>query len=153
MSGCNCLHSFHFPESIRERMDHVLMFMNLMFSLVQFQWSQINNICTKWPPLKILLGFTFRLTRCRRNVNKGFTVCLFYSGAIEQWYSTFFVRLPPDVISLYLYTPKVVCVWFKLYTVYNLHLKREKESVCMRVRERERERSESEKLRSQIECP
>jgi hypothetical protein len=27
---------------------------------------------------------------------------------IEQWYSTFFVRVPPDIISLQLYTPKVV---------------------------------------------
>jgi hypothetical protein len=28
--------------------------------------------------------------------------------AVEQWYSTFFVHVPPDVISLQLYTPKVV---------------------------------------------
>jgi hypothetical protein len=27
---------------------------------------------------------------------------------IEQWYSTFFVRVPPDIISLQLCTPKVV---------------------------------------------
>jgi hypothetical protein len=29
----------------------------------------------------------------------------------------------PDIISLQLFTPKVVGVEFKLYTVYNLHLK------------------------------
>jgi hypothetical protein len=28
--------------------------------------------------------------------------------ALEQWYSTFFVRVPPDIISLQLCTPKVV---------------------------------------------
>jgi hypothetical protein len=27
---------------------------------------------------------------------------------LEQWYSTFFVRVPPDIISLQLCTPKVV---------------------------------------------
>jgi hypothetical protein len=30
--------------------------------------------------------------------------------ALDQWYSTFFVRVPPDIISLQLYTPKVVGV-------------------------------------------
>jgi hypothetical protein len=29
---------------------------------------------------------------------------------LEQWYSTFFVRVPPDIISLQLDTPKVVGV-------------------------------------------
>jgi hypothetical protein len=28
--------------------------------------------------------------------------------ALDQWYSTFFVRVPPDTISLQLCTPKVV---------------------------------------------
>jgi hypothetical protein len=28
--------------------------------------------------------------------------------ALRQWYSTFFVRIPPDKISLQLCTPKVV---------------------------------------------
>jgi hypothetical protein len=27
---------------------------------------------------------------------------------LDQWYSTFFVRVPPDIIYLQLYTPKVV---------------------------------------------
>jgi hypothetical protein len=27
---------------------------------------------------------------------------------LEQWYSTFFVRIPPHIISLQLCTPKVV---------------------------------------------
>jgi hypothetical protein len=32
-----------------------------------------------------------------------------YDGSLlTQWYSTFFVRLPPDIISLQLCTPKVV---------------------------------------------
>jgi hypothetical protein len=31
-------------------------------------------------------------------------------GLLEQWYSTFFVRVPPDIISLQLCTPKVVGV-------------------------------------------
>jgi hypothetical protein len=35
----------------------------------------------------------------------------------------FFVRVSPDVISRQLCTPKVVGVQFKLYAVYNLHLK------------------------------
>jgi hypothetical protein len=29
---------------------------------------------------------------------------------LNQWYSTFFVRVPPDIISLQLCTPKVVGV-------------------------------------------
>jgi hypothetical protein len=29
---------------------------------------------------------------------------------LDQWYSTFFVRAPPDIISLQLCTPKVVGV-------------------------------------------
>jgi hypothetical protein len=29
---------------------------------------------------------------------------------LAQWYSTFFVRVPPDIISLQLCTPKVVGV-------------------------------------------
>jgi hypothetical protein len=40
---------------------------------------------------------------------------------LAQWYSTIFARVPPDVISHKLYTPKVVGVQFKLYTVRNLH--------------------------------
>jgi hypothetical protein len=43
--------------------------------------------------------------------------------ALNQWYSTFFVRVPPHIISLQLCTPKVVGALFKLYKVYNLHLK------------------------------
>jgi hypothetical protein len=31
-----------------------------------------------------------------------------YRGRLYQWYSTFFVRVPPDIISLQLFTPKVV---------------------------------------------
>jgi hypothetical protein len=30
--------------------------------------------------------------------------------SLDQWYSTFFVRVPPDVISLQLCTPNVVGV-------------------------------------------
>jgi hypothetical protein len=30
------------------------------------------------------------------------------SISLEQWYSTFFVRVPPHIISLQLCTPKVV---------------------------------------------
>jgi hypothetical protein len=29
-------------------------------------------------------------------------------NCLKQWYSTFFVRVPPDIISLQLCTPKVV---------------------------------------------
>jgi hypothetical protein len=29
-------------------------------------------------------------------------------SSLEQWYSTFFVRVPPDIISLQLCTPEVV---------------------------------------------
>jgi hypothetical protein len=29
-------------------------------------------------------------------------------NTLEQWYSTFFVRVPPDIISFQLCTPKVV---------------------------------------------
>jgi hypothetical protein len=42
---------------------------------------------------------------------------------VEQRYSTFFVHVPTDIISLQLCTPKAVGAQFKLYTVYNLHLK------------------------------
>jgi hypothetical protein len=31
-----------------------------------------------------------------------------YYVVIDQWYSNFFVRVPPDIISLQLCTPKVV---------------------------------------------
>jgi hypothetical protein len=31
-------------------------------------------------------------------------------GGLVQWYSTFFLRVPPDIISLQLCTPKVVGV-------------------------------------------
>jgi hypothetical protein len=30
------------------------------------------------------------------------------ANTLDQWYSTFFVRVPPDIISLQLCTPKVV---------------------------------------------
>jgi hypothetical protein len=29
------------------------------------------------------------------------------TDTLEQWYSTFFVRVPPDIISLQLYTPNM----------------------------------------------
>jgi hypothetical protein len=35
---------------------------------------------------------------------------LHYINYLTQWYSTFFVRVPPDIISLQLFTPKVVGV-------------------------------------------
>jgi hypothetical protein len=40
----------------------------------------------------------------------GHRVCDLVSVAsvLDQWYSTFFVRVPPDIISLQLCTPKVV---------------------------------------------
>jgi hypothetical protein len=44
----------------------------------------------------------------------------FLRGALNQWYSTFFVRVPPDIISLQLCTPKVVGTKCKLYILYNL---------------------------------
>ena len=36
---------------------------------------------------------------------------------VEQWYSIFFVRVPPDVFSLQLCTPKFVGAWLKLYSL------------------------------------
>jgi hypothetical protein len=58
------------------------------------------------------------------------------SGHLMQWYSTSFIRVPPNIISLQLCTPKVVGVYFKLYIVYNIHLKwGEKNSVAL-VRKR-----------------
>jgi hypothetical protein len=45
------------------------------------------------------------------------------ASALDQWHSIHFVRVSPNVISLQLCTPKVVGVQFKLYAVYNLHLK------------------------------
>jgi hypothetical protein len=42
---------------------------------------------------------------------------------LEECYSTFLVRVPPNIVSLQLCTPKVVGAQFKLYIVYNLHLK------------------------------
>jgi hypothetical protein len=46
-----------------------------------------------------------------------------YTCAIYQRHSTFLVRVPPDVISLELCTPRSCWCNFKLYTDYNLHLK------------------------------
>jgi hypothetical protein len=42
---------------------------------------------------------------------------------LVQWYSTFFACVSPDIISLQLCAPKVVGVYFKLYTVYSVNLK------------------------------
>jgi hypothetical protein len=36
---------------------------------------------------------------------------------LDQWYSTFFVRVPPDIISLQLCTPKLL-----LYTQYIIYI-------------------------------
>jgi hypothetical protein len=43
----------------------------------------------------------------------GFKYNRFFSPrkhSLEQWYSTFFVRVPPDTISLQLCTPRLVGV-------------------------------------------
>jgi hypothetical protein len=42
---------------------------------------------------------------CFLKFSVGISVCCLY-----QWYSTFFVRVPPDIIFLQLCTPKVVGV-------------------------------------------
>jgi hypothetical protein len=34
----------------------------------------------------------------------------FCVSVLDQWYSTYFVRVPPDVISLQLCTPKIIFV-------------------------------------------
>jgi hypothetical protein len=55
-----------------------------------------------------------------------------YLRCNSQWLPTsavpvvliFFVCVPPDVISLQLCIPKVVCISFKLLAVYELHLKK-----------------------------
>jgi hypothetical protein len=46
------------------------------------------------------------------SVSVGITVLILAGKkvSLEQWYSTFFVRVPPDVVSLQLCTPKVVWV-------------------------------------------
>jgi hypothetical protein len=37
-----------------------------------------------------------------------YLICLqIESSTLQQWYSTFFVSVPPDIISLQLFTPKV----------------------------------------------
>jgi hypothetical protein len=41
-------------------------------------------------------------------LNVGFYWLLPLPLTLEQWYSTFFVRVPPDIISLQLCTPRVV---------------------------------------------
>jgi hypothetical protein len=48
------------------------------------------------------------------------TLLLRNYGVLDRLYSTFYVRVPADVIFLQLCTPKVVGVQFKLYMVYNL---------------------------------
>jgi hypothetical protein len=40
---------------------------------------------------------------------------------LDQWYSTFFVLVPQDVISLQLCTPKLL-VYYSSYVVFNLQL-------------------------------
>jgi hypothetical protein len=52
------------------------------------------------PSLVGLAAFSF---------NRTFSVILFVNnGVLVQWYSTFFVRVPPHIISLQLCTLKVV---------------------------------------------
>jgi hypothetical protein len=92
----------------------------------------------QWPPPRARLFHTLRglslretytdraTAACRRVLwvqcdSQNKSGLFLYS--LTQWYSSFFVRLPLDVISLQLCTPKVVGVQFKLYRAYNLHLK------------------------------
>jgi hypothetical protein len=47
------------------------------------------------------------------NLNHKFQTCkllnfVVHDSGLEQWYSTFFVRVPPHIISLQPCTPKVV---------------------------------------------
>ena len=51
------------------------------------------------------------------------TLVIKQEHSLDQRYSTFFVRLSPDIFSLQLCTPKVVGAQFSLYIVYDLHLK------------------------------
>jgi hypothetical protein len=44
------------------------------------------------------------------NLRTGIYVLNEASSSLDQWYSTVFVRVPPDIISLQLCTPKVVSV-------------------------------------------
>jgi hypothetical protein len=78
-----------------------------------------------------IFGFLFHVYLCTRlnyhsfwnddnslqriSTNKGPPQQIFQSRPLDQWYSTLFVRVPPDIISLQLFTPKVVGAYFKLY--------------------------------------
>jgi hypothetical protein len=58
------------------------------------------------------LAKEFVLKGVRRHHHHHYRPELFFSHdcLLDQWYSTFFVRVPPDIISLQLCTPKVVGV-------------------------------------------
>jgi hypothetical protein len=51
------------------------------------------------------------LTQDEWTIEEQSQCCLLNTGdVLGQWYSTFFVRVPPDIIPLQLCTPKVVGV-------------------------------------------
>jgi hypothetical protein len=56
-------------------------------------------------PRSIHVGFTMDKVELgsRRS-----SVSIVSDYGLDQWYSTFFFRVPPDIISLHLCTPKVV---------------------------------------------
>jgi hypothetical protein len=63
---------------------------------------------TSQPTFSFILTFFLSFLQCT-------TFACQFEGTIEQWHSTFFVRLPPDVICLQLCTPKVIGAYFKLH--------------------------------------
>jgi hypothetical protein len=75
------------------------------------------------PKQKWVTGLFLEVKSCRspRKAHNLTAICepfVYNSGS-----QALFVRVPPDVISLKRRTPKIVAVYFKLYTFHNLHLK------------------------------
>jgi hypothetical protein len=108
--------------------DNPDIFMNLLILLRNVCQLKQENI----PTSGMLHSESFEFTS-QKEIWLIWSVVLFteifklYSIAtfLVQWYSTFFFRVPPDIIYLQLRIPKFfyVLVYFKSYIVYNLHIK------------------------------
>jgi hypothetical protein len=69
-------------------------------SIVLSEHHRTQDTCTHYTPLLT--------ARCLQSVCRYVTLFPTNSSPLAQWYSTFFVRVPPDIISLQHCTPKVV---------------------------------------------
>jgi hypothetical protein len=67
--------------------------------------QEVSNILHKMnTPLDSQCASLWRAFHANTNL---LPACYLSSTHLEQWYSAFFVRVPPDIISIQLCTPKV----------------------------------------------